>query len=57
MNNQSTIVIFEAGVNHNGSLKSEKKLIDVAAGAGAALTQNIIHQPGIYLGIPERKVL
>ena len=57
MNNQSTIVIFEAGVNHNGSLKSEKKLIDVAAGVGAAVTQNIIHQLGIYLGIPERRVI
>ena len=35
MNNQSTIIIAEAGVNHNGSLKSAKKLIDVAVEAGA----------------------
>ena len=30
-----TIIIAEAGVNHNGNLKIAKKLIDVAAGAGA----------------------
>ena len=28
-------VIAEAGVNHNGSIKIAKKLIDVAANAGA----------------------
>ena len=31
----STIIIAEAGVNHNGSLKIAKELIDVAASAGA----------------------
>ena len=30
-----TIIIAEAGVNHNGSIKIAKKLIDVAADAGA----------------------
>ena len=35
MNNQSTIIIAEAGVNHNGSIELAKKLIDVAAKAGA----------------------
>ena len=35
MNNQSTIIIAEAGVNHNGSIELAKKLIDVAAEAGA----------------------
>ena len=30
-----TIIIAEAGVNHNGSLKIAKELIDVAASAGA----------------------
>ena len=34
MNNQSTIIIAEAGVNHNGSIELAKKLIDVAAEAG-----------------------
>lgn len=30
-----TIIIAEAGVNHNGSVEIAKKLIDIAAGAGA----------------------
>ena len=30
-----TIIIAEAGVNHNGSMESAKKLVDVAADAGA----------------------
>ena len=34
MNNQSTIIIAEAGVNHNGSIELAKKLIDVAAEGG-----------------------
>ncbi len=32
---ERTIIIAEAGVNHNGSLDNAKKLIDVAAEAGA----------------------
>ena len=35
MNKSRTIIIAEAGVNHNGSIKLAKKLIDVAANAGA----------------------
>ena len=35
MNNKSTIIIAEAGVNHNGSIELAKKIIDVAAEAGA----------------------
>lgn len=35
MNSQHTLIIAEAGVNHNGSLDTAKKLIDVAADAGA----------------------
>ncbi len=35
MNNKSTIIIAEAGVNHNGSIELAKKLIDIAAEAGA----------------------
>lgn len=31
----STFIIAEAGVNHNGSMETAKKLIDVAVGAGA----------------------
>ena len=35
MNNKSTIIIAEAGVNHNGSMELAKKLVVVAADAGA----------------------
>ena len=45
------IVIAEAGVNHNGSMKLAKKLIDVAAKSGADfikfqsfLTENVVTQ-------------
>ena len=31
----SVFIIAEAGVNHNGSLKLAKKLIDVASNSGA----------------------
>lgn len=34
-----TLIIAEAGVNHNGELDMAKKLIDVAAGAGADLVK------------------
>lgn len=35
MNNKSTYIIAEAGVNHNGSIDIAKQLIDVAAESGA----------------------
>ncbi len=35
MNVPHTIIIAEAGVNHNGSIDSAKKLIDIASEAGA----------------------
>jgi N,N'-diacetyllegionaminate synthase len=35
LNNKSTIIIAEAGVNHNGSIELAEKLIDVAAEAGS----------------------
>ena len=35
----STLIIAEAGVNHNGDLELAKQLIDVAAEAGADLVK------------------
>ncbi len=35
MNNKKTIIIAEAGINHNGSLNQAKELIDVASESGA----------------------
>ena len=34
-----TLVIAEAGVNHNGDIKLAKQLIDVAADSGADLVK------------------
>ena len=39
MGNIDTIIIAEAGVNHNGSISRAKKLIDVADDAGADLVK------------------
>ena len=35
MKNPHTLIIAEAGVNHNGSIKAARKMIDIAAEAGA----------------------
>ena len=35
MNSNKVLIIAEAGVNHNGSIKLAKKLIDGASSAGA----------------------
>ena len=34
-----TLIIAEAGVNHNGDIELAKKLIDIAAEAGADLVK------------------
>ena len=47
MNQNRTIIIAEAGVNHNGSLDIAKKLIDVAVEAKADFVK---FQTWIYLG-------
>ena len=39
MNLPVTTIIAEAGVNHNGSIEMAKKMIDVAAAAGADLVK------------------
>ena len=36
---QNVLVIAEAGVNHNGDLEQARRLIDVAASAGADLVK------------------
>ena len=36
---KSTLIIAEAGVNHNGSMELAHKLIDAAADAGADLVK------------------
>lgn len=38
-NNPQTLIIAEAGVNHNGSLDLAKKLVDVAAESGADIVK------------------
>ena len=39
MNNSHTIIIAEAGVNHNGSIATAKQMINAAADAGADLVK------------------
>ncbi len=39
MTHRSTLVIAEAGVNHNGDMNLAKKLIDVAVEAGADIVK------------------
>ena len=39
MKSENTLVIAEAGVNHNGSLETAKQLVDVAAEAGADMVK------------------
>ena len=39
MNRPPAIIIAEAGVNHNGSIDTAKKMIEVAAEAGADLVK------------------
>tara|TARA_B100000029_G_scaffold478921_1_gene525481 strand:+ start:107 stop:1114 length:1008 start_codon:yes stop_codon:yes gene_type:complete len=39
LNNSNVTIIAEAGVNHNGSIDTAKKLIDVAAEAGANMVK------------------
>ena len=39
MKSESTLIIAEAGVNHNGNLETAKRLIEIAAKAGADLVK------------------
>ena len=39
MKNKATLIIAEAGVNHNGSLEKAKRLIDTAAAAKADMVK------------------
>jgi len=39
MKSEATLIIAEAGVNHNGSLETAKQLVDVAAEAGADMVK------------------
>ena len=36
---EKVLIIAEAGVNHNGSLKLAKQLVDVAAAAGVDIVK------------------
>ncbi len=39
MNRQKTIIIAEAGVNHNGDMDLAKKMIEIAASSGADMVK------------------
>ena len=44
----ATVVIAEAGVNHNGDLETAMKLIDAAASAGADIEISDVLGRGTY---------
>ena len=50
----STRIIAEAGVNHNGSMERAKQLIDVAAEAGAAAHLAGLHQADMLRDLTRR---
>lgn len=54
---QKTIIIAEAGVNHNGDLSTAKRLVEVAAKAGADFVkfQSFIATECVSVGAPKAK--
>jgi len=53
MNNERTLIIAEIGINHNGSLETAKKLIDVAKVAGCDYVKFQKRNPDIC--VPEHQ--
>ena len=49
MKRQKTIIIAEAGVNHNGSIDLAKQMIDVAAEAGVDLVKFQTFKPELLV--------
>ena len=42
-NNQKPLIIVEIGINHNGSLKKAKQLVDKAYKSGAEIIKHQTH--------------
>jgi N-acetylneuraminate synthase len=51
------LVIFELGINHNGSLKLAKKIVDNAIKAGAEVIKHQTHIPADEMSLEAKKIV
>ena len=51
------LVIFELGINHNGSLKLAKKIVDKAIKAGAEIIKHQTHIPDDEMSLEAKKIV
>ena len=51
------VVIFELGINHNGSLKIAKKLVDEAIKCGAEIIKHQTHIPADEMSEEAKKII
>ena len=51
------LVIFELGINHNGSLKLAKKIVDDAIKAGAEIIKHQTHIPDDEMSLEAKKII
>ena len=51
------LVIFELGINHNGSLKLAKKIVDDAIKAGAEIIKHQTHIPSDEMSLEAKKII
>ena len=51
------LVIFELGINHNGSLKLAKKIVDNAIKAGAEVIKHQTHIPEDEMSLEAKKIV
>ena len=55
--NFKPLVIFELGINHNGSLKLAKKIVDDAIKAGAEIIKHQTHIPEDEMSLEAKKII
>lgn len=55
--NFQPLVIFELGINHNGSLKLAKKIVDDAIKAGAEIIKHQTHIPEDEMSLEAKKII
>src|SRR5210317_778578 len=51
------LVIFELGINHNGSIKLAKKIVDDAIKAGAEIIKHQTHIPEDEMSLEAKKIV
>ena len=55
--NFKPLVIFELGINHNGSLKLAKKIVDDAIKAGAEIIKHQTHIANDEMSLEAKKII